>query len=132
MTTICSIHNEAHQKYGGNTRCKSCQVESRRINRQGKELFWRNRINKLNMEAGTHMHHRIESALANLYFKKFGRLDREKSNQVTMSTVLQNLPFTLRNELRLRVELLFCKPMTSGGHRSLHNKLRKGEGYVKW
>jgi hypothetical protein len=132
MPNYCVVHNEYHQPYGGQIRCKSCKQESNRLHNKGKELFWRNRISKLDMEAGMHMHHRIESALARAYFKIFGRMDRERSNQTSLSTVIQHLPFTLKNELRLRAELLFCKPMKDGAHRIFHSKLSKGEGYVRW
>jgi hypothetical protein len=109
--------------YGGQNRCRSCKLESNEINNTGRELFWRNRIRKLDMEAGMHMHHRIESPVARAYFKIFGRIDRMSKSRRTLAMVIEALPYSFKNELRLRAELLFCKPMSNSDHKKLHHKL---------
>jgi hypothetical protein len=85
---------------------------------------WMERIGKLQVGHQTVMHHLTakESKLATLYFKYVGRVDRDpkRPSVTTLSRYINMTPWTVKRELRLRTELLFCRPMARGNHQRLH------------
>ena len=88
---------------------------------------WNSRISKINIIGHANvLHHDIESKLASLYFDIAGRVDKDaKRPSITNLAQYFNMtPWTVRRELRLRAELLFCKPMKRVTHNRLHVTLR--------
>jgi hypothetical protein len=90
---------------------------------------WMERIGSLNVGHRIVLHHLTaqESKLAGLYFKVIGRVDRDanRPSVTTISRYTNMTPWTIGRELRLRTELLFCKPMNRSAHAVLHHRLKR-------
>lgn len=108
-------------------------VQSRtQIRHEGNLGFWFYKLPALDLEYRCPdmlkpvTHHEIEKPLAKLFFKVVGRVDRDKNRPgiKTMSAYLNCTPYTKLRGLRMRAELLFCRPMDLDQHISLHQKLR--------
>ena len=88
---------------------------------------WISHIPKLEMKGFDVMHHEIEKPLAALYFAVFGRVDKNPTRKHIKSISLyrDKTKWTLGRGLRIRAELLFCRPMIYSDHFKLHRKLKK-------
>jgi hypothetical protein len=92
---------------------------------------WAQRIKKLRLMGHANvLHHDIEGKLANLFFKHVGRVDRGSRKSIkSLVQYLNMTPWTPMRELRLRAELLFCKPMKRKAHTKLHRYLQIEGGF---
>jgi hypothetical protein len=98
-----------------------------RIKAEGCSLSWMDRIPKLALKAGEVMHHEIDVPWKNAILERFPKIrcDHDKHKNYTMKTYMSTTPPTFLRELRMRFELLFCRPMQSSDHSTLHIKLKQ-------